>query len=257
MIQNPLVPAALLLAVFFTAIFAPFPAHAEDRIEQPVKDAIDIRQKTQKRQEAWRQEKQRRLARLEALQKAQERLKSRKEKLKDAAQAAKERIADKKKQIADIDAISGEIQPFLEKLLKKLKTRIDADLAFLPEERIRRIEKLDRLIADPEAATSQKYRKMMEALLIEAEYGFTNEVYQQTISVEGQKRLVNIFRLGRLNLFYLTLDHAHCGFYNIAEKTWEPLSGFYLPQIQAAVDIAAKRRTAEMLTLPLGRIKTQ
>jgi hypothetical protein len=97
----------------------------------------------------------------------------------------------------------------------------------------------------------------MEALLIEAEYGFTTEVYQEEIPVQGETILVNVFRLGRLNLFYLSLDRESCGFYNIAEKSWQPLSPVYLRDIRAAVEIATKRRTAELLTLPLGRIVRQ
>ncbi len=257
MTRKPLIAAAMALAVFF-AVFFPLPSgDAEERIEQPVKDAIDIRQETQKKEETWRQEKEARLARLEKLQKEQQQLKSQKSDLSEAVQATQKRLAEKNEQIADIEQISGQIRPFLDELLKKLKLWINEDIGFLPKERVHRIERLESLISDPEAETSEKYRKIMEALLIEAEYGFTTGLYQETISVEGQKRLVNIFRLGRLSLFYLTLDRAHCGFFNIAEDTWQPLSGLYLPQIQTAVDIAAKRRSAEMLTLPLGRIATQ
>ncbi len=250
-------------AVFMTAlilwagVFQAALLEAEDRIEKPVKEAVDIRRENQKKEEAWRQEREKMLALLEKLRSEKKRLENRKDELNQVVQAAQKRLADKNEQLSDIENISNRIRPFLEELLEKLRNRINTDLAFLQEERHQRIASLESLLADPEAAASEKYRKVMEALLIEAEYGFTTEVYQETISVEDKKRLVNIFRLGRMSLFFLTLDREQCGFYNIAEQQWQTLSNLYLPDIQAAVDIATKRRTAEMLNLPLGRIVTQ
>ncbi|MDY6824590.1 MAG: DUF3450 domain-containing protein [Thermodesulfobacteriota bacterium] len=243
--------AVVMLAVVSGLLL---PVYAQERIDRPVKEAIDIRQNTQQQQEAWRQEKAEQLARLEKLEAEQKALKQRKRGLENEVKATKLRLAEKKDQLADIRQISEQIRPFLDELLDRLKGRVRADLPFLPDERAKRIRKMEELVEDPDAPVSEKYRRLIEALLVEAEYGFTTEVYQDTIAIEAGERLVNIFRLGRLNLFYLTLDRAQCGFYNVAEKQWQPLSGVHLPEIKAAVDIAAKRRTAELLTLPLGRI---
>jgi hypothetical protein len=97
----------------------------------------------------------------------------------------------------------------------------------------------------------------MEALLVETEYGTTIEVYQQTIPLSGEETLVNIFRLGRLRLFYQTLDKQECGFFNPAQKVWEPLGNTHLKTIQAAIDMGLKRKPVEILTLPIGRIVVQ
>ncbi len=247
-----------MLAVGIMAVLGGFLSlgWAEERIEQPVKEAIDIRQKTQQEEEAWRQEKQTRVMRLKQLEAEQNALRQEMQALEADIRATKDRLADKKNQLDDIQQISEQIQPFLDELRSRLKAGIAADLAFLPDERQERMEKMEKLLDEPDVESSEKYRKVMEALLIEAEYGFTTEVYQDIITIEGQKRLVNIFRLGRINLFYLTLNREKCGFYNIAEKQWQPLSGLHLAEIETAVDIATKRETAELLTLPLGRIVT-
>jgi hypothetical protein len=94
----------------------------------------------------------------------------------------------------------------------------------------------------------------MEALLVEAEYGSTIEVYQQTIDVDGAPSLVNVFRLGRISLFYQTLDQKRCGFYDVAATGWRPLPTAFNRCIQTAIEIGAKRRPVELLTLPLGRM---
>jgi hypothetical protein len=227
---------------------------AENRVEKPVEDSIDIRQSTQKQRDKWREERERLLAQLEELEDQNAQLQKEHDVLEQTLGDEQKRRREKEEQLADIKEISDQIQPFLDELLHTIDKQISQGLPFLPEERKDRMQDLQEMNADPEAPTSEKYRKIMEALLIEAEYGFTTEVYQEEIPVQGETILVNVFRLGRLNLFYLSLDRESCGFYNIAKKSWQPLSPVYLRDIRAAVEIATKRRTAELLTLPLGRI---
>jgi hypothetical protein len=116
---------------------------------------------------------------------------------------------------------------------------------------------LETLLSDPDVVISEKYRKVMEALLVEAEYGFTIETYQETITIDGRPLLVDIFRLGRISLFYQSLDRKKCGFYNTADAAWQDLDPSFNPVIQPAIDIAAKRRPVELLTLPVGKIVVQ
>ncbi|MFN2356064.1 MAG: DUF3450 family protein, partial [Desulfopila sp.] len=89
------------------------------------------------------------------------------------------------------------------------------------------------------------------------EYGNTIEVYQETIVTEEREMLVDIFRLGRVALFFQTLDHESCGFFNVARATWQPLPTEYNRTIEVAMEIGSKRRPVELLTLPLGRMDPQ
>ncbi|MFP4034323.1 MAG: DUF3450 domain-containing protein [Desulfovermiculus sp.] len=249
------VNAFLLGSVLLVAAqLFPLNIWAENRVEKPVEDSIDIRQSTQQQRDKWREERERLLAQLEELEDQNAKLQKEHDVLEQTLGDEQKRRTEKKEQLADIKEISNQIQPFLDELLHTIDIRVSQGLPFLPEERKDRMQDLQEMNADPEVSTSEKYRKIMEALLIEAEYGFTTEVYQEEIPVQGETILVNVFRLGRLNLFYLSLDRESCGFYNIAEKSWQPLSPVYLRDIRAAVEIATKRRTAELLTLPLGRI---
>lgn len=227
------------------------------QVQKPVAESIRIRQETQKQEEQWRGDKPKLIARYEQLELEKKRLKTRKLTLEEQTSAAATRIAAKQKQLADIQQIQSRIAPLIESLVEQLRQHLTDDLAFLPEERRLRLERLDELRRDPDAALSEKFRKVMEALLVEAEYGNTIEVYQRTIAVEGRDMLVNIFRLGRIGLFFQTLDLKTCGFFDVAAATWQTLPGSYNRTIQAAMDIGAKRRPAEFLTLPLGRMRVQ
>ena len=226
-------------------------------IEKPVKQAIDTRQATQQAEEKWRSDREQLMRRFEALEMQHGRLVKDIDDLNQDVDATNTRIQQKKQQLTDIVQISKDIEPFLNDIINTLKTRISEGLPFLIAERTQRVEKLTSLMPDPDIAISEKYRKVMEALVVEAEYGFTLELTQETISVDGESIFADIFRLGRLNLFFLSPDRTLCGFFNIAEKQWETLPSSHLHQLEIAADIAAKRHTAELLALPIGRIVIQ
>lgn len=235
-----------------------FPAWAEnnfsEQVKKPVKDSIKIRQETQKAEDDWMSEKRELLNELERLQLERQQLQAQKDELLVMTLKTKERIRKKEKQLRDTDQISSQILPFLEEVMERLNSLVSDDMPFLVSERQQRLSRLSDILENTEAPVSEKFRKVMEALLIEAEYGNTIEVYQETIVVEGQTILVNIFRLGRISLFYQTLDEKASGFYDVFLKTWQPLPRSYNHGIKTAINIGAKRQPVELLTLPLGRI---
>ena len=140
-----------------------------------VREAIDTRQTTQKAQEKWRDERLKLAAVYEQLQEEKQRMQARKDRLQKEITAAKERIALKEKQLDDIEQISIQIDPFLQGLVGRLGQLVSGDMPFLMTEREQRISRLTHLMRDPEVMVSEKFRKAMEALLVEAEYGSTIE----------------------------------------------------------------------------------
>lgn len=223
-------------------------------IVAPVQEAVQIRQVTQKAREQWRDDHARLMTRYEQLVSDQNRLAAEHSALQESIQSSRRKIAEKEKQLAHIEEVRTQIEPFLQAGLVRLKAMVDDDLPFLSEERTERIQRLEGLLADPELAISERFRKLMEALLVEAEYGNTIEVYQQTIAVNNAQMLVNIFRLGRISLFYQTLDQTQCGFFDVAANSWQPLEAAHNRAIGAAIDMGAKRKPVELLSLPVGRI---
>ena len=92
---------------------------------------------------------------------------------------------------------------------------------------------------------------------MEAEYGNTIEVYQGRIILGGKEILVDIFRLGRISLFFRTLDKMTAGTFDQAQNAWKVLPKKYNREINAAIEMGLKRRSADLLNLPLGRIVLQ
>jgi hypothetical protein len=250
----------LLTMVLCLTAGRPFAAEKEpvsDRTQKQVRDAIDIRQATQEAEEHWRKERDRLAAEFEGLQQEQDWLKLYQEELQHRIAATRERIAAKEQQLADSEQIAAQVDPFLLETVANLQKAVADDLPFLTAERGQRLHRLNRLMEEPEVPFSEKFRKVMEALLIEAEYGHTIEVLQQTIDLGDHGTLVNVFRLGRISLFYQTLDRKSCGHYDVAAGGWRPLPGRFNHAISTAIEIGSRRRPVELISLPLGRITVQ
>ena len=251
--------SSLIMALILVMLPAPgvWADEVTERIEKPVRNAITTRQATQEEEEQWRVEREQLLARYEALEQTIAQLETHKTALQQSNDDTRQRIAAKAQQLADIEQIGAGITPLVDEVISQLLTFVATGLPFLKVERQARIERLMQLSGDPEIAVSEKFRKVMEALMIEAEYGNTIEVHQETIAVEDQEMLVHIFRLGRMSLFYQTLDHRRCGVFNVATAHWEPLPRDYNAAIETAIEIGAKRQPVELLNLPIGRMAIQ
>jgi len=242
-----------LLQIF---LFLPvaFAGNVKTDIEKPVVEAISTLQKTQSSEENWRQTQEKLLIELETLQLHVEQLTKDRDQLKKKINLSQQRIKTKQQKLADIHRIEQEMDPFLQQVTARLQQIPKQDLPFLQKERTTRFTRLRSILQDPEVSISEKYRKTMEALQIEAEFGVTIETYQGMIKHGDQTILVNILRLGRLGLYYVTLDKSGCGFFNIAINDWQQLPGEQIHSLQTGIDIAARRQPAEFITMPLGRM---
>jgi hypothetical protein len=248
-------PVLIFFIVYLALLCQAQGEESAEQIKKPVDDSISIRQNTQKSEAQWQSDKEKLLARYDQVTETAQHLSSKRQALTDKIDNTRTRIAVKQKQLDDIEQIQSEITPLISTLINEIEQFSATDLPFLTEERDARLQRLIEIRDDPEVAISEKYRKVMEVLLVEMEYGNTIEVCQETIATDDREMLVDIFRLGRIALFFQTLDHKSCGFYNVASATWQPLPTAYNRTIEAAMEIGAKRRPVELLTLPLGRIQ--
>lgn len=226
----------------------------KDKIQTPVKQAISIQQKSQKQQDKWETEK---LALVQTyLQLKQEHAVLEKEHQRLSAESRALAKANRalERQKAEALEIRDNLGPFMEKVYRRLEMLMATDPPFLNEERTGRLTRLKQVLDDPLAPIGEKYRRTLDALFIEAEYGNTIEVYQDKILLTGEEVLGQVFRLGRVSLFFLSLDETAAAYYDVGQQSWELLEPRHLAAIRSARDIGAKRQSAELLPLPLGRL---
>jgi hypothetical protein len=225
-------------------------------VEKHVTTAIDVRQASQKAQEKWDAQRAELAAEYDRLMAENEILEAENKRLSDRSAGLGQEVAQLEQEKIQTRQVREELLPFLAEVQADLIQLKAEDIPFLTEERTTRLEKLAALMDDPELPVAEKFRKTMEALSIEAEYGNTIEVYPDRIPLGDRQVSGQIFRLGRISLYYLSLDGQEAAVFDVGEQQWRRLDDRFVPAVTAAVEIALKRRTADILDLPLGRLAT-
>lgn len=245
---------ALLLAV---TLGKPADAGTAQTMEKAVKTAIDTRQETQIQTEEWEGKKAELTALYDRLVFENQALIAAQERLSKESLSHQNLNHSLALQIEENLRIQREMEPFLNAVVARLETLVETDSPFLQEERKSRLKRLKGLMADADVTLGEKYRQVTEALSVEAEYGNTIEVYQDRILLKGNEVLGDIFRLGRVSLFFLSLDKKEAGVFNVAQSQWLALDASHVPAIEKGVEMAGKRRPVEIITLPLGRLSKE
>ena len=246
------IPIILFFMIMATA--PGFSAQTAETVKKRVDTSINTRQKTQKQLDQWEQERAKLIMTYEAEQQKQEMLLAANRELVKEEKSRNALLTDLKEQQSAHLKIQEEMLPFLNEVQARLEKMVISDPPFLAEERKNRLHRLAVIMEDVEISIAEKYRKVMEALFVEAEYGNTIEVTQDKITLSGNQVLADVFRLGRISLFALTLDHKSAGIFNVAENQWSPLDEAYIQSVAAAVEMGRKRRTVEIISLPVGQL---
>jgi len=151
-------------------------------------------------------------------------------------------------QLQEIEVTQKKIVPLMYEMVEVLERMVEADTPFLHEERLARVTHLKSYLTDPELSLSEQFRMILEAYKIEYGYARTLQAYRATL--EGDTT-VDFFRLGRVALFYQTLDAQKSGMYDLSSGAWIELDSVYNAAIAKAIKMARKKMAPDFLTLPL------
>ncbi|NQY26062.1 MAG: DUF3450 domain-containing protein [Piscirickettsiaceae bacterium] len=151
-------------------------------------------------------------------------------------------------QLRNIETTQRDIVPLMLKMIEVMSLFVELDLPFLPEERQTRIIQLQTLMERADVTLAEKYRRILEAYQVETEYGRTIEAYKGDLTIEETTRTVDFLRIGRVSLYYLTLDGLEAGVWNAG---WQRLDNDYLQGISQALKIAKKQLPPDLLVLPV------
>ncbi len=241
----------LLLLLAFTPRVEAAGAVADTR--QTFDKAIELQQKTQTQVDAWNQEREELQARISNLKNRLRYLHFQQDKYASYSGKQEENIRTLEQKQANLQTLQIELEPHLVTLIQRLQDFVRGDLPFLAEERQRRLTFLWESIEDYNLKTSEKFRRVLEALQVEAEYGNYPEVSVDIIDLDGQSTKVQILRLGRLAMFYLTQDGQRAGRYDRGTGRWVELSRASALQVKSAMQMVGKSRAMELVNLPIAR----
>ncbi len=218
-------------------------------------EALENRQRIQALEQDWSREERQLLSRIESLGSATADLQLRLRKLEQMLEAETQRIAMQQRRLVESEKLRTGLQVWLQGVVQRLEASRDAGLPFLRTERQRRLQDLEVLLNDPYTPSYEQFRRIFEALLVEAEYGHSNEVYRAEIELDGEPTQVDLLRVGRLALFYRTLDRQGAGVFDPAAGRFTALPEGTLEEVSRAFRVVRREAAAEMTALPVGRIE--
>ncbi|PHS32780.1 MAG: hypothetical protein COA95_02525 [Methylophaga sp.] len=151
-------------------------------------------------------------------------------------------------QLRNIENTQRDIVPLMLKMIETIVQFVDLDIPFLPEERQQRIVQLQTLMERADVSIAEKYRRILEAYQVETEYGRTIEAYRGDLIMGDDTRTVDFLRIGRVSLYYLTLDSQEAGIWN--DNQWQKLDNEYRQAIEQGLKVAKKQLPPNLLVLP-------
>ena len=162
--------------------------------------------------------------------------------------AQEERLVLLDEQTIAVEKMQRQVPGVMRKALEGLLVLINEDVPFLMDERNKRIAQVLETFDNPKVTPSENVRQVLEAYNIEREYGRTIETYEDTIVLDGEEKVVNILRIGRLALMYQLKDQSETGVWNGTE--WEEVSGYRIP-VRDGIRMANKTAPLDLLFLPV------
>ena len=151
-------------------------------------------------------------------------------------------------QLVQVVVMQRQIPPLAQKMLDTLETFIKLDTPFRSEERRSRVDMVRSSLSKPKVTASEQVRQVLEAYNIEAEYGRKIDTYEDKLA-DGT--VVNILVIGRIGMFYQTIDERTSGRWDNETGNWEELSGSYRKPIRDAIRIAKKLAPTDMMLMPV------
>ncbi len=154
--------------------------------------------------------------------------------------------------INNIASLQRAVQPLMEDMLGALERVVEADLPFLIDERRSRVARLKSIMDDPSRSPAQRYRLIVEAYQIEAEYGRTIEAYRSDVEAGGRLyEDVDVVRIGRLLLAFRTDDDAVLKRFDPNSRSWVDLDKSFLPDVKTAMRIAREQIPPDLIHIPV------
>ncbi|MDT8449675.1 MAG: DUF3450 domain-containing protein [Wenzhouxiangellaceae bacterium] len=167
-------------------------------------------------------------------------------------EAQRREIESLTEDINNIASLQRAVQPLMQDMVNALSRMVEADLPFLLNERRNRVERLNRLMEDPSSSPAQRYRLIIEAYQIEAEYGRTIEAYRSDIQTADRLyEDVDVLRIGRLLLIFKTDDDSVLKRFESESGRWVDLDKAYLRDVKTAMRVAREQIPPELLYIPV------
>ena len=142
--------------------------------------------------------------------------------------------------------------PLMLQMQADLEQLIQNDMPLRKEDRLARVEQLKATLARADVSEAEKFRQLLQAYQIEAEYGSRLDSYSAELALDGAPRRVDVLAVGRISLLAMTADRSQAWRWSAQSKQWQPLDSQWLSPIAEALEMAADKKVPQLLNVPLS-----
>tara|TARA_R110002049_G_scaffold66364_4_gene173263 strand:+ start:7741 stop:8511 length:771 start_codon:yes stop_codon:yes gene_type:complete len=171
--------------------------------------------------------------------------------LEGLEQAQRKQIEDLQRQIAQASVTRQRIVPLMRSMADALEKFVVLDLPFHHEERISGVLLLKRRLNEADLSVSAKFRLLLEAYQLEQGYGADIEAWRGPLEWQGEELSVEFLRIGRVALYFQSLDGVSSGYWSAEQAQWLPLASEFNREITQALRVARNQIAPQLLQLPM------
>jgi len=168
-------------------------------------------------------------------------------------------ITDLERQITEVEDVLRNLLPMQYEMIENLQAFVAVDIPFLRAERAERVARLTGFMNNPAIAPAERYRLIVEAYEIEADYGrflktWDGPLNPNPLSDEAPDetaKTVDYLLIGRVAFIYAAQDGSEMGIWNAEAAAWDDLSDSYRVDVRTAVRMAKEVTTPDVFLGPV------
>jgi len=155
--------------------------------------------------------------------------------------------------IDDASLIERQIVPLMLRMIEGLDQFIAADVPYKRAEREERISRIRGYLTNANISAAERFRQVLEAYSIENAYGKSLDVYRDTLNLDSGDLTVNVLQVGRVGLYYQTLDGLVSGYWDRKNNKWVALDSSFNGGITKTIRIVlGKESNKQLMPLPIA-----
>jgi chromosome segregation ATPase len=212
--------------------------------------ATDV--ETQKAVDAWAAEEKQLLEDIDRQERALERITWERKKTTEYLETLEDKMAELREKAEEMKRINVELLPILDQGLESLAASIEGDVPFNKARRRQQVEDTAHTLNDYDAGLLVKTRTLFDAVAREVDFGYSVDIQETEIEIEGRSTRVKLLKVGRVRLYALTMDAEKAYVWNAGQKKYLPVDGS-VREIDEAVQIVEQIRIIELTRLFMGR----
>ena len=161
------------------------------------------------------------------------------------------RIEELNQEIARVQVTRQRIVPLMRSMADALEKFVVLDLPFRHEKRINAVLQLKARLNQPDLSASARFRLLLEAYQLEQAYGTSLEAWRDSLDYQGETLSVEFLRVGRVAMYFQSLDGATSAYWDAAGDQWVELDDAFNRPLLQALRVARNLAALQLLQLPM------